>query len=314
MAVCNNMQNDESQKVIAVVGATGQQGGAVVRGLLKQNQFKIRALTRNPTGKKGAALKKLGCDVVKANLDDTASLKEAFQGAYGVYAVTNFWQTMKAETEVAQAKNIAAAAASAKISHLIWSTLEDTRETLKGAKTIGGYTVIHFDAKWEINKVFADAKVPSTNAVSSFYMENYLTMMPPTDYGHGYVVGLNMGDVPLTMMALDDWGNFCAGIFANPDYIGKTVGIASDQKTGKEIAAIFAKHKKETINYYEMTDEEMEKSAGLEMANMFMYWRKGIKKCTELRVEGPKLCKLTSFEDWVKANADKVVLKQATAE
>ena len=118
------------KKIIAVVGATGAQGGGLVRAILsdKSGEFAARAITRNPDSDKAKELAKMGAAIVKADLDNLESLKKAFAGAYGVYGVTNFWEHFSPEEEKAQAANIAAAAKEANVKHVIWSSLDDTRK------------------------------------------------------------------------------------------------------------------------------------------------------------------------------------------
>ncbi|MCH7516853.1 MAG: NmrA family NAD(P)-binding protein, partial [Bacteroidetes bacterium] len=118
------------KKVIAVLGATGAQGGGLVRAILadKSGDFTARALTRNVNSDKAKALADMGAEVVAADIDDYESLKKAFAGAYGVYGVTFFWEHFSPEKETAQAASIAKAAKENNVQHVIWSTLEDTRK------------------------------------------------------------------------------------------------------------------------------------------------------------------------------------------
>ena len=118
------------KKIIDVVGATGAQGGGLVRAILSDvsGGFTARALTRNVNSDKATELSKLGVDVVAADLDEIESLKRAFAGAYGAFCVTNFWEHFSPEKELAQATNMARAAKEAGLEHVIWSTLEDTRQ------------------------------------------------------------------------------------------------------------------------------------------------------------------------------------------
>src|SRR4029077_12911342 len=145
-----------NKKVIAVVGATGAQGGGLCDAILSDpaGGFACRAITRDPSKDKARALAARGAEVVKADLDDLDSLKNAFAGAYGAYCVTNFWEHFSAEKEKAQAKNLAEACRAAGVTHVIWSTLEDTRELMAHNDTRmpmlqKHYRVPHFDAKAE---------------------------------------------------------------------------------------------------------------------------------------------------------------------
>lgn len=124
-----------SKKVIAVFGATGSQGGNVIRGLLATRAgWSIRALTRNPESPKALALKELGCEVVEAEASDRDSLSAALKGAYGAFANTQFWEKLDGNLELEQGKNIAEACADAGVQHVVFSSLEDTRELNKVRK------------------------------------------------------------------------------------------------------------------------------------------------------------------------------------
>ncbi len=120
----------DDPKIIAVIGATGAQGGGLVRAIAAapDSGFVARAITRNPSSDKAKALADFGVEVVKADTDDEASLRAAFEGAHGAYCVTNFWEHFSPEREIAQAYNMARAAREEGLAHVIWSTLEDTRK------------------------------------------------------------------------------------------------------------------------------------------------------------------------------------------
>ena len=120
----------DNSKVIAVLGATGAQGGGLVKSILEDStgEFKVRALTRNANSDSAKALSDLGAEVVEVDLDNYESLVKSFSGAYGVYAVTFFWEHFSPEKEIAQVESIAKAAKESGVEHLVWSTLEDTRK------------------------------------------------------------------------------------------------------------------------------------------------------------------------------------------
>src|SRR5688572_19221233 len=223
------------KKIIAVVGATGAQGGGLVRAILSDpgSGFSVRALTRKVDSDKVKELKNLGAEVVAADLDDVESLKRAFAGAYGAFLLTNFWEHFSAEKEFAQAKNTAQAAKQAGVQHVIWSTLEDTRKwvplsdnrmpTLKGK-----YKVEHFDAKGEADQLFRDAGVPTTFLLTSFYWENliYFGAGPKKGPDGKLVLTYPMGDKKLPGIAVEDIGKSALAIFKKGrEFIGKTVGI-----------------------------------------------------------------------------------------
>ena len=149
------------KKIIAVIGATGAQGGGLVNAILNDHDsgFTPRGITRNVNSDKAKALSGKGVEVVQADMDDLESLKKAFKGAYGAYCVTSYWEHLSPEKELAQAKNLAEAAKDEAVSHVIWSTLEDSRnwiplESSSMPTLMGKYKVPHFDAKGESNKFF----------------------------------------------------------------------------------------------------------------------------------------------------------------
>jgi nucleoside-diphosphate-sugar epimerase len=157
------------KKIIAITGATGAQGGGLVRAILKDknSEFTVRAITRNIDSEKAKALAEQGAEVVSANLDDLDSLIKAFNGAYGVYCVTNFWEHFSPEKEMEQAHNMAKAAKASGVKHAIWSTLDDTRKFIplsddRMPTLMGKYKVPHFDGKGESDHFFIDEGVPVT--------------------------------------------------------------------------------------------------------------------------------------------------------
>ena len=234
------------KKLIAVVGATGAQGGALVRAILadKGGPFAARALTRKPDADKGRALAAQGVEVVAADLDDPATLGSAFAGAYGAFCVTNFWEHFSAERELAQATNMARAAKSAGLQHVIWSTLEDTRKWIPLSDdrmpTLGGkYKVPHFDAKGEADQVFRDLGVPTTFLLTSFYWENFIYFGLGPMRGEDGVLAIMfpMGTSRLPGIAAEDIGKCAYGIFKQGTGLaGKTVGIAGEHLTGRQMA------------------------------------------------------------------------------
>jgi uncharacterized protein YbjT (DUF2867 family) len=235
------------KKIIAVVGATGAQGGGLVRAILNDPSggFAARAITRNPDSDKAKELAAAGAEVVRADLDDRESLERAFEGAHGAFCVTNFWEHFSPEKELAHATALAEAAKEAGVRHVVWSTLEDTRKWVpldddRMPTLMGNYKVPHFDAKGEADGVFARLGVPTTNLLTSFYWDNliHFGMGPQKGPDGGYAFGLPMGDAKLPGIAAEDIGRCAYGIFRKGDeLVGKTVGIAGEHLTGTEMAA-----------------------------------------------------------------------------
>ena len=227
-------------KLIAVVGATGAQGGALARAILADpsGEFAVRALTRNPDSGVAKDLAAAGAEVVAADLDDEASIRAAFDGAYGAFVVTNYWAPLtpeeevvrtRAEMELAQAETAARAARDAGVQHLVWSTLEDTRLFFAGRDDVpslddGRYKVPHFDAKGEADELFTKYGVPTTFLRTTFYFDAFTTTMPPTRNADGVLtITFPMGDQRLSGVASDDIGRSALAVFKHPDLIGDTV-------------------------------------------------------------------------------------------
>jgi uncharacterized protein YbjT (DUF2867 family) len=204
------LSND--RKLIAVVGATGQQGGSVLRALQASAQFKVRALTRNP-GKHRA----LAEEVVEADLDRPETLKAAFEGASGVFLVTNFWE--QGTDELKRATAAVRTAKDAGVKHLIWSTLPDV-EAISGGK----FHVPHFTGKAKVDRVVKEAGFPHhTFVIAPFFYQNLAGALAPQQQQDGTlgwalpidptVRGIHMGDIT-------ELGDIVAGAFAQPDKAG----------------------------------------------------------------------------------------------
>ena len=310
------------RKVIAVLGATGAQGGGLVRAILADpaGGFAARAVTRKASSDKAKALAALGAEVVEADLDDAASLKRAFAGAYGAFCVTNFWEHFSPEKEQAQARNMADAARAAGLKHVVWSTLEDTRRWVplsdNRMPTLGGkWKVPHFDGKGEIDHVWKDLGVPTTNLLTSFYWDNFIHfgMGPKKGPDGTLAIGFPMGDRRLSGIAAADIGGCAYGIFkAGGEYIGKTVGIAGDHVSGRDMAAAFTRALGQKVAYIDMAPEAY-RALGFpgadDLGNMFQFYRDfnedfvAARSLERSRKLNPKL---QSFEQWIAANAKKV--------
>ncbi len=273
------------KKIIAVVGSTGAQGGGLCEAILSDPNggFACRAITRDPSKAKATAIAAKGGEVVQADLDDVESLKKAFAGAYGVYAVTNFWEHFSGEKEKVQAKNIADAAKAAGVQHVIWSTLEDTRNLMQAddkrmPMLQEKYRVPHFDAKAESDSFFEG--VPATFLVTSFYWDNlYSFGLAPKKGADGqYEWTFPMGDSKLAGIAVEDIGKVAYGIFkAGSQYVGKTVGILGEALTIAEMGEKISKGMGVGPVRYNAVDADLYRSFGFpgadEMGNMFQVYR-----------------------------------------
>ena len=247
------------KRIIAVLGATGAQGGGLVRAILDDPDggFVARALTRNPDSERARELAALGAEVVAVDVDDPTSLEAAFEGAYGAFCVTFFWEHFSPEREVAQARSMAEAARANGLEHVVWSTLEDTRQWVplsddRMPTLQENYKVPHFDAKGEANAVFAEAGVPTTYLLTSFYWDNliHFGMGPRADENGNLGFALPMGDKKLPGIAAADIGRCAYGIFkAGDEYIGRTVGIAGEHLTGEQMAGALSEAFEQPVAY-----------------------------------------------------------------
>ena len=273
------------KKIIAVLGSTGSQGGAVCRAILADASggFACRAITRDPGKDKARALASQGAEVVAADIDDVESLKKAFAGAHGVYAVTNFWEHFSAEKEKAQGKNIADAARTAGVKHVIWSTLEDTRKQMapddkRMPFLQEKYRVPHFDAKAEADAYFAD--LPVTFLLTTFYWDNlyFFGIAPKKGEDGNYSWAFPMGDKKLAGIAAEDIGKIAYAIFkAGEKYVGQSVGIYSEALTIDEMGQKLSKALGLPPIHYHAAGADEYRGYGFpgadEMGNMFQYYR-----------------------------------------
>ncbi len=312
------------KKVIAVLGATGAQGGGLVRAILADPSggFAARALTRDANSPKAKELAALGAEVVAANVDDAASLGRAFADAYGAYCVTFFWDHFSPDKETAQVQAMATAAKAAQVKHVIWSTLEDTRlrvplDDPRMPTLQGKFKVPHFDAKGAANHFFTDAGVPATFLLTSFYWDNLIHFgMGPKKGADGKAAFvLPMADKKLPGIAAEDIGRCAYGIFkAGSTYIGKTVGIAGEHPTGVQMAADLSKGLGQEI-VYSYVPPEVYRTFGFpgadDLGNMFQFKRDfeaefcGARDLAVSRALNPKL---QTFTQWVAANKDRITI------
>ncbi len=311
------------KKTIVVVGATGAQGGGLVRAILADPQggFAARALTRDVTTEKARALAAAGAEVVAADVDDAASLRRAFAGAYGAFCVTFFWDHFSPEKEQAQAKAMAQAGKDAGVKHVVWSTLEDTRKWVplddpRMPTLQGKYKVPHFDAKGEANRFFAEAGVPTTCLNTSFYWDNlvHFGMGPKRGEDGKLSFVLPMGDRKLPGIAAEDIGRCAYGVFKRADLIGKTVGIAGEHLTGAQMAAELSKALGQPVSHAAVPPD-VYRSFGFpgadDLGNMFQFkadFETDYCAARDLGFSRSLNPKLQTFAQWLAANKERIPL------
>jgi uncharacterized protein YbjT (DUF2867 family) len=315
------------KKIIAVMGATGAQGGGLIRAILADPSggFAARAITRDVNSDKAKELAKLGAEVVAADVDNPESLKKAFEGAYGAFCVTFFWAHFSPEKEIAHAAAMAQAAKHANVQHVIWSSLEDTRKWVplsdnRMPTLQGKYKVPHFDAKGEADEKFKALGLPLTILLTTFYWDNaiYFGMGPQRGADGKLTLTLPMADKKLAGIAADDIGKCAYGIFkAGREWIGKTVGISGDQLTGEQMAAAYTKALGEPVRY-NAVPWDVYRGFGFpgaeDLGNMFQFYCDfgdyfcGARSLSTSRALNPSL---KSFDAWLAANKSRIPIQAA---
>ncbi len=304
-------------KIIAVAGATGAQGSGLVRAILAEPDggFAARALTRNVSSDKARELADLGAEVVEADLDDADSVKKAFAGAFGAFCVTFYWAHMSPDTEGAQARTMAEAAKAAGLKHVIWSTLEDTRNWIpisdnRMPTLMDKYKVPHFDSKGQVDFVFDEMGVPTTFMQVAFYWENFIHSGPKKSGDGPLLLTLPIQDKKMAGIAAEDIGKCAYGIFKRGvELVGHRVGIAGEQLTGEEMAAKLSRALGREVAYNGVSAEVF-RGFGFpgaeDLGNMFQFYAEfdevvnASRNVEKSRALNPDL---QSFDTWLEKNA-----------
>jgi uncharacterized protein YbjT (DUF2867 family) len=323
-----NIQSS-TKKVIAVVGATGAQGGGLVRAVLNDPNggFAARVLTRDVNGARAKHFARLGAEVVAADIDNPKSLEKAFEGAYAAFCVTFFWAHLSPEKEMAEAKAMAVAAKAIALRHVMWSTLEDTRHWVpltdnRMPTLLGKYKVLHSDGKGESNHFFTDAGIPTTFLLTSLYWDNfiYFGMGPKKGPDGKLAITFPIGDKKLPGIAAEDIGKCAYGIFKKGDeFIGKTVAISGENLTGAQIAAVFTEVLGHEVRYNSVSSDAYRGFgyAGADtLGNHFQFLRdfenysSGVRDPNFARSLNPSL---QSFKMWLTQNKSAIPLEAAAS-
>jgi uncharacterized protein YbjT (DUF2867 family) len=294
----------------------------LVRALLndESKEFKVRALTRDVNSDRAKALAEQGAEVVTVDIDNHDSLVNAFKGAYGVFAVTFFWEHFSPEKEIAQVESIAKAASATGVQHVVWSTLEDTRKWVSlddnSMPTLNEkYKVPHFDGKGEADKFFEQYNVPTTYLLTSFYWDNliHFGMGPQRSEDGNLTFALPMGDKPLPGIAAEDIGKSAFGIFKRGnEFIGKRIGIAGEHITGLAMAESLSKTLGEPVNYFPVPFDMyrgFDFPGADDLGNMFQFKHDynedfvGARNIESTKSLNPSL---KNFAGWLNDNKDKI--------
>ncbi|MEO8764322.1 MAG: NmrA/HSCARG family protein [Ginsengibacter sp.] len=314
----------EQKKIITVFGATGAQGGGLAKAILSDanGEFSVRAVTRDINSDKAKELKALGAKVVAADIDDAVGIRKVLEGAYGAFFVTFFWAHFSAEKEYQEVANFVGAAKDAGVQHIIWSTLEDTRNWVpldddRMPTLQGKYKVPHFDGKGFADKLFTEAGLPVTFLRTSFFWDNfiYFGMGPKKEEDGKYYITLPMDDKKLAAIGADDIGKCAYGIFKKGnELIGKTIGIAGEKLSGKELAEKLSVALGEEVLYNNVSPETY-RGFGFpgsdDLGNMFQFKRdfndyyNGMRDIDLAKELNPEL---KDFDQWLAANGEKIPL------
>ena len=278
-----------AERSILVCGATGNQGGAVVRSLLDRG-FQVRALTRDSQKPEAQILADHGAEVVQGDMEDRSDMERVLEGVYAIFSVQNFWETGY-DREVQQGKTVADAVKAAGVQHCVYSSVGSAhRQT----------GIPHFDSKWEVEEHLRELDLPYTVLRPVFLMQNWEMMREPI-LGGTLPQPLDP-DKPFQHVAVEDIGAFAAIAFEHPnEWIGREVDIAGDEQTMPEIAETFGRVIGREVDYYQVPWDQFEEQMGEEFAVMYRWFNDvGYEADTDaLRREYPEL---TTFERYLRSH------------
>jgi uncharacterized protein YbjT (DUF2867 family) len=280
-----------AEKLVLVTGATGRQGGAVVRHMLDRG-WTLRALTRNPETSAAQELVRRGVEVVRGDLEDPPSLEKAARGVDGVYSVQDFW-TVGARREVLQGKNLADAAKKAGVAHFVYSSVG-------GAERGSG--IDHFESKWEVEQHIRQLGLPATILRPAAFMENYYVDQVEIGLLKGKLVDPIRGDKPYQTIASDDIGAFVALAFERPkELIGEAIEIAGSELTNIEAAAVFGRVLGKRVKFQRLPMPIVRLALGKEFYQMFRWFNQAGFQAdiAALRRRFPEI-RLRSLEEWLR--------------
>jgi uncharacterized protein YbjT (DUF2867 family) len=283
------MTNSKRSPVL-VTGATGRQGGAVARHLLRR-AIPVRALSRNPSKPSAQALARGGAEVVPGDLDDRASLAKAMEGVSGVFSVQNWWETGTSR-EIQQGMNVADAAKDARVPHFIYSSVG-------GAERAADIT--HWKTKRAVEEHVRQLGLPATILRPAGFMENYYIPAVEKALIGGMLLDAVRADKPYQLICTDDIGAFAALAFAKPDgFIGKAIEIAGDELTNPAIAATFGRVMGRAIKFRRLPLFLTRIMLGKEFHQMFKWFNEAGFQADipALRRDYPEIA-WTSLEEWL---------------
>ena len=285
-------------KTILVTGATGQQGGAVTRQLLKQPAFAVRALTRDSAKPAARALAQAGAEVIRGDLGDPASVRRALKDVYGVFSVQNFMEAGY-DGEIRQGKLIADAAKAAGVQHFVYSSV------VSADRHTG---LPHFESKWQIEQHIGQSGLSHTILRPAFFMQNWYSYMQEPILNGTLPLPLNP-QTPLQQISVEDIGAFAALAFQSPSrWHGRTIELAGEELTMLRVAELLTRTVGRPVKYTQVPWQQFQQSAGEEMTRMYR-WFNDVGYHVDipaLRKEYPDLTsleKVLSQQDWAAGEA-----------
>jgi uncharacterized protein YbjT (DUF2867 family) len=264
----------------------------VLRHLLKQGGWKLRALVHSADPRGVNGLKQQGVEVVQGDLEDVSSLEAAVRGVYGVYSVQNFW-AVGARREVQQGKNLAAVAKKAGVQHFVYSSVG-------GAERKTG--IPHWESKWEIENCISQLKLPATVLRPVSFMETYHILEVEVGLLKGKLADPIRADKPYQTIATDDIGAFVALAFQRPrEFIGMELEIAGSELTNPEAARVFSNVMGKPVKFRKLPLPIVRVFLGRESYLMFRWFNEAGYKADipELKRRYPEV-HLHGLEEWLR--------------
>ncbi|KAF8587043.1 NmrA-domain-containing protein [Ramaria rubella] len=295
------------KKLIVVAGATGSQGSSVAGFLLNDGTFNVRCLTRNPDSPAAQDLIAKGAEVVKADRNDRKSLEQTFQGAYGVFGVTNYWESgVGAKGEISQGKAMVDAAKAAGVEHFVWSTLDSSVFKAK-----------HWESKAAVDDYLRKSGVPRTSLYTTFYFENFSGSMRPEKRSNGtYDFALPLiTDAPFAMFSVADTGAYALAAFLQPEaWLNKDMRIASEFLSIREISNTISEASGKYIHVQDIDEKTFKELKGngipeelhANMMVLFAYPTTFFRDTALTRKIYPDT---KTFQAWVEENLEKILPK-----
>jgi uncharacterized protein YbjT (DUF2867 family) len=254
-------QQTTAERIILVTGATGNQGGAVVRHLLQRGNFQVRAFVRDPNKPSAKALEQAGAELVIGEFGDRASLDQALQGVYGIFSVQTFFQD-GLEAEINDGKTVADAAKASNIQHFVYSSVGSAERNTN---------VPHFDSKFQVEEYIRSLDFSYTIMRPVFFFYNYNGMRPMIE--QGTLTQPLSPETKLQQLSEEDYGAMIANVFERPeDFINREIEVASVEMTMPEIASAFSRILGTPVNYQQIPFEAFEQQVGEEMTIMYRWF------------------------------------------